>query len=183
MKIEETDFQGLYLLHPVVWKDNRGYFFESFNQRSIRDLQLENHWVQDNEARSKKGVLRGLHYQVDPMAQTKLLRVISGEILDIVVDIRENSKTFGEHFKIRLSGTNKIQILIPPGFAHGYLVISDEGIVSYKCNQYYSNNHQGSIRFDDPNLKIDWELPQDQFILSEKDRKAPNWDARKKEHP
>ena len=180
MKIQETTFQGVYLLRPTIWEDSRGYFFESFNLRSLKDVHAENLWVQDNEARSVRGVLRGLHYQIEPMAQTKLLRVIAGEILDIVVDIREDSQTYGKHFKIRLTGKNKTQILIPPGFAHGYLVMSDEAIVNYKCNQYYSEAHQASIRFDDPFLNIDWELPYDTYILSEKDREAPYWDYRRK---
>ena len=158
---------------PQIWKDDRGYFFEAFNSRIFSEAGLAVQFLQDNQARSYRGVLRGLHYQVEPFAQAKLVRVLEGEVLDIVVDLRPHSPTYGQSYSILLTAANKKQLFIPRGFAHGYLVISPEAEFFYKCDNYYSKEHEGGILFNDPQLNIDWPLPFDQLILSEKDKQLP----------
>lgn len=175
MKITETEFEGLLIIQPAVHGDQRGYFYESWQNKRFSDVDIKNDFVQDNEARSNYGVIRGLHYQLPPMAQAKLVRVIIGEILDVVVDIRPSSKTFGQSYQIILSETNKIQLLVPRGFAHGYACLSEDVIFAYKCDNYYSKEHEGHIRFDDSSLKIDWKIPKNDQIVSEKDMIAPNF--------
>lgn len=173
MTINETGFSGLYLLEPTVWGDQRGYFFESFNLAKFRSLGLGYHFVQDNEAKSVYGVLRGLHYQVKPQAQAKLVRVVSGEVLDVVVDLRDSSSTYGQHYKIRLSGENKLQLLIPEGFAHGYIVLSPEAIFAYKCTDLYAPHLEGGIHYADPTLNINWEIEPQHILISAKDDQQP----------
>ncbi len=173
MHVEETRLPGLLILSPRIFPDKRGYFFESYHQKRLVDLGIDYKFVQDNEAKSGFGVLRGLHYQCHPFAQAKLVRVISGEVLDVVVDIRDHSPTFGEHFKIRLSGENKKQLLVPAGFAHGYVVTTKEAIFSYKCDNYYAPDYESGIIYDDPTLGIDWEINSQKLIISEKDRNQP----------
>ncbi|OZV70827.1 dTDP-4-dehydrorhamnose 3,5-epimerase [Winogradskyella aurantia] len=174
MEIEKTNLEGCLVLKPKVFQDKRGYFFESFNQRTFNDVTgLNINFIQDNESFSTKGVLRGLHFQTGDKAQAKLVRVIKGEILDIVVDIRPGSKTYGKYFAIELTESNKKQLFVPRGFAHGYIVLSDTAIFAYKCDNYYDKGSEGGIIFNDPDLNIDWKLDEADFIVSEKDLVLP----------
>ena len=175
MKIEQTDFEGLQIVQPTVWEDDRGYFFESFQKDRFAESGIDCAFIQDNEAFSKKGALRGLHYQLPPYAQAKLVRVIKGEVLDVVVDIRPQSSTFGQYFKIILSEENKLQLFVPHGFAHGYLTLSEEAIFVYKCDQYYAREHEGGIRYNDPQLNIDWSPDGIEFLISDKDQNLPKF--------
>jgi dTDP-4-dehydrorhamnose 3,5-epimerase len=173
MLFQETDIPGLIIFEPSVWEDERGYFFESYNQKTFAGGGITAGFVQDNQAKSTFGVLRGLHYQVEPFAQAKLVRVIHGEVLDIAVDLREDSPTYGKWLGIRLSAANRKQLYVPRGFAHGYVVLSESAEFFYKCDNFYSKNHEGGIRYDDPTLQIDWEIDPSEIILSEKDRELP----------
>ena len=165
----------LILIEPTIHKDERGYFFETFKHDFFKkSLGFEVNFIQDNESQSTKGVLRGLHYQIPPFEQTKLVRVIQGKVLDVVVDIRRNSKTFGQHIAVELSSENKFQLYIPPGFAHGYVVLSESAIFAYKVDSFYSSSHDRGIAYNDPKLDIDWKLPISELKLSEKDKKHPN---------
>ena len=168
MKVIDTEIEGLVILEPQVFGDDRGYFFESFSLK-----RFEEKFVQDNESKSKYGVLRGLHYQLPPYTQAKLVRVVKGRVLDVAVDIRKGSPTFGKHVAVELSEENKLQFFLPKGFAHGFAVLSEEAIFQYKCDEYYAPDHEGAIRYDDPELGIDWKLPVEDIILSEKDKKHP----------
>lgn len=168
-----TDFPGLVVYEPKIFEDERGYFFESYNQNTFEAGGISTQFVQDNQARSTYGVLRGLHYQVPPFAQAKLVRVIEGEVLDVVVDLRSDSPTYGKWYSIRLSAANKRQFFVPRGFAHGYLVLSPTAEFFYKCDNFYSREHEGGLRFDDPKVSIDWEIDLEQVILSEKDKQLP----------
>jgi len=177
MKATATKLKGCFGLEPTVFKDNRGYFFESFNQDNFnKTIQQNITFIQDNESFSSKGVLRGLHYQTGVHAQAKLVRIIEGNALDVVVDIRPSSETYGEHFSIELSGENKKQLFIPRGFAHGFIVLSDTAIFSYKCDNLYNKASEGGIIYNDPKLAIDWQLPEKEFIVSEKDIILPTLD-------
>ena len=169
----ETPIPDLIIFDPKVWKDDRGYFFESYNRARFVEAGIENVFVQDNESKSTYGVLRGLHYQVGEFAQAKLVRVLEGEVLDVAVDIREGSPTYGKHFSLILSGENKRQLFIPRGFAHGFVVLSETAVFTYKCDNLYSKEHEGGIRFDDPQLNIDWQVDPAKAILSEKDLVNP----------
>jgi dTDP-4-dehydrorhamnose 3,5-epimerase len=173
MKAIQTEIEGVLLLEPVLFEDDRGYFFESFSLREFEQAIPEVRFVQENEAKSKFGVLRGLHLQGMPHAQSKLVRAVKGRVLDVAIDLRAGSPTFGRHVARELSAENKHQLFIPKGFAHGYVVLSDEATVQYKCDAYYAPSHEIGIRFDDPDLAINWLLPTDQLILSEKDKKHP----------
>jgi dTDP-4-dehydrorhamnose 3,5-epimerase len=176
MNIIKTQFEDVMIIEPSIWPDSRGYFFESYNLETSRKFGLEYTWVQDNEAKSTKGVLRGLHYQLPPYAQTKMVRVVQGEVLDVILDIRPGSRTFGQHLSVILSGSNFKQLLVPRGFAHGYVVLSDEAVFSYKCDNYYHKDSERGIAYNDPTLGIDWILPKEQHILSEKDIVLPRFD-------
>lgn len=169
MPFYETSFPGLYLYEPKVFGDERGYFFESYNENTFKDAGINIDFVQDNQARSVYGVLRGLHYQQAPYAQTKLVRVLEGEILDVVVDIRSGSPTYGKVYTAVLSAENKKQLLVPKGFAHGYAVLSSTAEVFYKCDEFYHKECEGGILYNDPELKIDWGIALDKAIISEKD--------------
>jgi dTDP-4-dehydrorhamnose 3,5-epimerase len=170
MTVQETKLKGCFILEPKVFEDGRGYFFESFNQDTFNNLIGENiTFIQDNESYSSKGVLRGLHYQTGKYAQAKLVRVIKGKVLDIAVDIRKDSPTFGEHVSLELSEENKLQLFIPRGFAHGFIVLSDTAIFSYKCDNFYNKESEGGIIYNDKDLNIDWVLSESEFIVSEKD--------------
>jgi len=173
MPFIKTEFPGLLVFEPKVFEDNRGYFFESYNQQLFSAEGIEINFVQDNQARSSYGVVRGLHYQLNPHAQTKLIRVLSGEIIDAVVDIRKNSPTYGEAYTILLSAENKKQLLVPKGFAHGYSVISETAEVFYKCDEFYHKESEGGIFWNDPSLQIDWQLPADKIVVSDKDKVHP----------
>ena len=180
MKVSHCSIKGLIIIEPDVWEDHRGYFFESYNAFKYGENGLVNTFVQDNESKSKYGVIRGLHYQVDPYGQAKLVRAVVGEILDVVVDIRPSSETYGHHYSIILSDQNKKQLYIPNGFAHGYAVLSSEAVFSYKCDNFYSKEHEGGILFNDPSLKIDWMIPQEDQIISSKDLQQPIFDLHRK---
>lgn len=176
MTVKETNLEGCFIIQPQIFEDERGYFFESFNQNRFNELLGTNvNFIQDNESLSQKGVLRGLHYQTGEFAQAKLVRVIQGKVLDLVVDIRRDSKTFGQQFSIELSETNKKQLFVPRGFAHGFIVLSETAIFSYKCDNYYHKASEGGIMHNDATLNIDWKLPKEQFIISEKDLELPTF--------
>ena len=175
MKIRETGISGLMVIEPDVFGDSRGYFMESFSLRKFRELTgLDIDFVQDNESKSSYGVVRGLHFQRPPHAQSKLVRVVQGRVLDVAVDLREDSPTYGKHYAIELSGDNHLQMFIPKGFAHGFAVLSDEAVFQYKCDEYYAPESEGAVAWDDPDLAIDWKLPKEDIRLSEKDKSNPN---------
>ncbi len=169
----QTDIDGLWILKPRVFQDERGYFFESYNDRQLQNQGLHFTWVQDNQSKSGYGVIRGLHYQLEPFAQTKLVRVTSGKIFDVAVDLRKNSPSFGKWKGFILSADNFLQLLIPKGFAHGFSVLSEETIVFYKCDAYYHPVAERGIRYDDPGLQIDWQLTEEKITVSEKDQALP----------
>ncbi len=171
MNFIETHIEGVFIIEPRVFGDERGYFFESFSQRQFQEKVAETVFVQDNESQSKYGVLRGLHFQRPPFAQAKLVRVVHGKVLDVAVDIRPQSPTFGQHVAVELSDENKRQLFIPRGFAHGFAVLSEKAVFQYKCDNYYAPEHEGGILWNDPSLAIDWKLPMADIILSEKDKK------------
>ena len=170
MKVNKTEIAGLLVLEPDVFKDDRGFFFESYSKQRYENFGIPDVFVQDNISKSGKGTIRGLHYQVGEKAQGKLCQVLEGEVLDVAVDIRFNSPTFGKYFSQILNSDKKIQLWIPPGFAHGFSVLSDDAIFSYKCTNYYSKAHERTILYNDPDLKIDWKI--DNPIVSEKDLSA-----------
>lgn len=175
MNIEKTAIQDLILITPTVFNDARGYFFEAFNQEKFHQNAMHYTFMQDNQSFSQKGTLRGLHYQNPPFAQTKLVRVLHGEIIDVAVDLRKDSPTYGQHFSVVLSAENKKQLLIPQGFAHGFSVLSETAEVLYKCDQYYNKQSEGGIRFDDSALEIDWGIDLKNAIVSEKDQILPDF--------
>ena len=170
MKVIKTSISDVVILEPRVFGDERGYFFESFSQREFNEQVAEVTFVQDNESKSSYGVVRGLHYQLPPYTQAKLVRVVEGEVLDVVVDLRKNSAAFGKHVAVVLSGENKRQFFIPKGFAHGFAVLSPQAVFQYKCDNYYAPQYESGIQFDDPALGIDWKIPEAEMILSAKDR-------------
>ncbi len=170
-----THIKDLIIFEPRIWEDDRGYFFESYNERTFETAGIFARFVQDNQAKSVKGVLRGLHYQTGEFAQAKLVRVIAGEVLDVVVDLRQDSETYGEWYSIRLSAENKKQLFVPRGFAHGYVVLSNTAEFAYKCDNFYSRAHEGGIIYNDPTLNIDWELEGMEFIVSDKDLALPKF--------
>jgi len=170
MRFIKTEIGGLYIIEPKVWEDDRGYFFESFKEQIFEENIGKINFVQDNESKSSYGVLRGLHYQLPPFAQSKLVRVVFGKVIDVAVDIRKNSPTFGKHVSVELSGENKKQLFIPKGLAHGYIVISEEVIFQYKVDNYYSKEHERGILFNDPELKINWKLNKEEILISDKDK-------------
>ena len=161
------------IIEPRIFKDDRGYFFESFSQREFEEKVCKTTFVQDNESKSSYGVLRGLHFQKPPFAQSKLVRVIKGAVLDVAVDIRKGSPTFGQYVSVELTGENHRQFFIPRGFAHGFSVLSEEVIFQYKCDNFYSPQSEGAIAWNDPDLNIDWRIPAEKVVLSEKDSKHP----------
>ncbi|MCG2615880.1 dTDP-4-dehydrorhamnose 3,5-epimerase [Terrimonas sp. NA20] len=174
MPFIETGISGLLVFEPKVFEDSRGYFFEAYNADTFSAQGIEYRFVQDNQSSSSYGVIRGLHFQLLPHAQTKLVRVLSGTILDVAVDIRTGSPTYGKVFSIELSGENKKQLLIPQGFAHGFSVLSERAEVFYKCDSLYNKESDGGVFYGDPALNIDWKIPSDKAIVSEKDQKQPN---------
>ena len=173
MEVIKTDIEGVVIVEPRLFKDDRGYFFEAFSERDFAAKVRECHFVQENEAYSTYGVVRGLHFQRPPHAQSKLVRVVKGRVLDIVVDIRKGSPTFGKHIAVELSAENHRQLFIPRGYAHGYSVLSEEALLEYKCDNYYAPESEGAIAWNDADLAIDWPLPADKVILSEKDKHHP----------
>jgi len=173
MNIIETGLPGLLIIEPRIFKDDRGYFFESYQQERYKNVGIERPFVQDNESRSTKGVVRGLHYQMGDAAQAKLVRVIQGSVYDVAVDLRKGSPTFGKWFGVQLDDNNKKQLYIPRGFAHGFSVLSETAIFTYKCDNVYNREAEGSINPFDKTLDIDWQVKDDESIVSEKDRNAP----------
>ena len=173
MNIIPTAFKGLVVLEPKVFGDSRGYFMESYSARTLTQLGLAADFVQDNQSFSTAGVVRGLHYQNAPYAQTKLVRVLTGAILDVVVDLRKEEPTFGKWFSVELSAENKKQLYVPRGFAHGFAVLSETTEIFYKCDNYYNKESEGGLYFNDPGIGIDWRLPMKDVILSDKDKVNP----------
>ena len=169
MEVIKTDIDGVVIIEPRIFRDDRGYFFESFSQRDFQEKVCNTVFVQDNESKSSYGVLRGLHFQKTPYAQAKLVRVIKGAVLDVAVDIRKGSPTFGQHVAVELTEDNHRQFFIPRGFAHGFSVLTDEVIFQYKCDNFYAPQSEGALAWDDPDLGIDWRIPTDKVLLSEKD--------------
>lgn len=176
MKIETTKLKDCVIIHDTIFGDNRGYFFESFNQQRFQDQTgLSIHFVQDNQSKSERGVLRGLHYQHGEHAQAKLVRVLKGKVIDVAVDIRLNSPTFGEHVAVELTESNHQQLFVPRGFAHGFAVLSETAVFFYKCDNYYNKASEGGIIYNDLELNINWELPASEVLLSDKDRILPSF--------
>jgi dTDP-4-dehydrorhamnose 3,5-epimerase len=173
MPLHNTEFPGLFVFEPIVYEDSRGYFFESYNENVFAKENIHLRFVQDNQSSSSYGVIRGLHYQLNPQAQTKLVRVLSGAILDVAVDIRKNSPKYGKAFSIELSAENRKQLLIPPGFAHGFSVLTENAEVYYKCDQFYNKESETGICYNDPSLNIDWKVSIQKATISEKDQNLP----------
>ncbi len=174
MKIEATALEGCFIIHDTVFEDSRGYFFESFNRNTFHTLTgIDANFVQDNQSASTRGVLRGLHFQTGEFAQAKLVRVLEGAVLDVAVDIRKDSPTFGQHVAIELSATSHTQFYIPRGFAHGFLVLSERAVFFYKCDNFYNRQYEGGIMYNDPALNIDWKMADEDLILSDKDKQNP----------
>ena len=173
MEVLKTLIEGVVIIEPRLFKDDRGYFFESFNQREFEEKVCKTTFVQDNESNSSYGVIRGLHFQKPPFAQSKLVRVIKGAVLDVAVDIRKGSPTFGQYVSVELTGENHRQFFIPRGFAHGFSVLSEEVVFQYKCDNFYAPQSEGAIAWNDPDLGIDWRVSTNRIILSEKDEKHP----------
>ena len=170
MEVVKTAIEGVVIIEPRVFKDARGYFFESFSQREFEEKVCKTQFVQDNESKSNYGVLRGLHFQKPPFAQSKLVRVVQGAVLDVAVDIRKGSPTFGQHVAVELTEENHRQFFIPRGFAHGFVVLTDEVVFQYKCDNFYAPQCEGALAWDDADLGIDWRVPAEKILLSEKDK-------------
>ena len=178
MIIEQTNLKGCFVIKPNVFKDERGWFFESFNANVFsKETGITINFVQDNESKSSKGVLRGLHFQTGDYAQAKLVRVVKGSVLDVCVDIRKDSRTFGKYYSLILDDKEHKQLYIPKGFAHGFLVLEDDTVFSYKCDKYYHKPSESGIIFNDKKLNIDWGVSEDQLILSEKDKQLPSFES------
>jgi dTDP-4-dehydrorhamnose 3,5-epimerase len=173
MPFIKTELPDLLVFEPKVFEDSRGYFFESYNANVFKEAGIDIAFVQDNQSSSAYGVIRGLHFQLNPHAQSKLVRVLSGRILDVAVDLRKGSPTFGKSFTIELSAENKKQLFVPRGFAHGFSVLSERAEVMYKCDAFYHKQSEGGIRFDDPVLNIDWQIPLEKAVVSDKDTILP----------
>lgn len=178
MKFTETELKGCFIIEPDVFKDERGYFFESFNQEKFElATGINTKFVQDNQSKSSFGVLRGLHFQKGEYAQAKLVRVIEGKILDVAVDLRKDSATFGNHFSIELSAENFKQLYIPRGFAHGFVVLSEKAVVAYKADNLYSFDNESGVIYSDEKLNIDWQIDKEKLVISEKDKKLKSLKA------
>lgn len=175
MDIIQTKFDGVVILEPVIYQDARGYFFESWNKKIFENLGIKYDWVQDNQSKSVYGTVRGIHYQKQPHTQTKLIQVLQGTIRDVVVDLRAESPTYGQHLAVELAENDHRQLLIPNGFGHGYSVLSPTAVIAYKCDDFYAPESEGGIQPFDPDLAIDWRIEQEQAILSEKDAKAQSF--------
>lgn len=174
MNVIKTSLDGVLIIEPKVFGDSRGFFMETYNAERYKQMGIDADFVQDNLSSSCYGVLRGLHYQLPPHAQSKLVQVISGNVLDVAVDVRRNSSTFGKYESVELSGENKRQFFIPQGFAHGFIVLSEQAVFSYKCDNFYAPDYEAGIRFDDADIAIDWRIPKDKIKVSEKDAILPS---------
>lgn len=170
MEVIKTALEGVVIIEPRVFADARGYFFESFSQKEFEEKVCKTTFVQDNESKSSYGVLRGLHFQKPPFAQSKLVRVVQGAVLDVAVDIRKGSPTFGQHVAVELTAENHRQFFVPRGFAHGFVVLTEEVVFQYKCDNFYAPQSEGALAWDDPDLAIDWKVPANKILLSEKDK-------------
>lgn len=176
MKIKETPLKDCYIIEPTLFEDERGYFYEKYNEKRFEELTgMNGHFVQDNISKSSYGVLRGLHLQKGEHAQAKLVSCLEGKVWDIAVDLREDSPSFGKWFGVELTAENKIQFYVPRGFAHGFVVLSDTAVFSYKCDNFYNKDSEGSVKFNDPDLNIDWKVADEDMILSEKDQNASSF--------
>lgn len=175
MNLIKTSLEGVYIIEPAVFSDARGYFFESYNRNVFEKAGLNYTFVQDNQSKSSYGTIRGIHFQKGEFAQAKLVQALQGTVLDVVVDLRKGSPTFGRHITVELSENNYRQLLIPRGFGHGFSVLSETAVFSYKCDNFYAPSHEGSIRFDDPELAIDWHVDMNKALLSDKDQSAPDF--------
>lgn len=180
MNIIETLIPGLFVIEPRIFADERGYFFESYNENNFKENGLVYQFVQDNESKSQKGVVRGLHYQLEPHAQTKLVRAVQGVVYDVAVDLREDSPTYGKWFGVELSAENKKQFYIPKGFAHGFSVLSDEAVFAYKCDSFYHSASERGIIYNEPKFGIDWQIDTEKAIVSSKDLLLPSFDNAEK---
>lgn len=174
MNFIKTDIDGVYIIEPKIWPDARGYFFESYNKKVFDEAGLTYDFVQDNQSKSSYGTIRGLHFQKSEFSQAKLVRVIEGTVLDVAVDLRAGSKTFGKHVAVELSAENNRQLMIPRGFAHGFSVLSETAVFTYKCDNVYNKASEGGLIWNDKDIGIDWKIPADKVILSDKDRKHPS---------
>jgi dTDP-4-dehydrorhamnose 3,5-epimerase len=175
MECIHTEIKDCFIIKPTVFSDNRGYFFESFNEQKFNQITgLEIHFVQDNQAKSDRGILRGLHFQKGAHAQAKLVRVLQGKVIDVAVDLRKDSPTYLQHIAVELSAENNLQLFVPRGFAHGYSVLEDNTVFCYKCDNYYNKEAEGGVFYADPKLNINWQLKEDEIILSEKDKQLIN---------
>jgi dTDP-4-dehydrorhamnose 3,5-epimerase len=180
MKIEQTPLKDCYIIHDTVFADERGYFFESFNQQKFENLTgLNVSFVQDNQSKSSRGVLRGMHYQLGTHSQAKLVRVLEGKVLDVVVDLRKESPSFGQSFSIELTATNHQQLFVPRGFAHGFVVLSETAVFFYKCDNFYNKESEGGFIYNDTTLNLDWKINEDEVLLSDKDKALPNFEEAK----
>ncbi|MDR6404767.1 MULTISPECIES: dTDP-4-dehydrorhamnose 3,5-epimerase [Chryseobacterium] len=176
MKIKSTPLKDCYIIEPTIFEDERGYFFEKFNEQKFEELTgMNGHFVQDNISKSSYGVLRGLHLQKGEHSQAKLVSCLDGKVWDVAVDLRENSPTFGQWFGIELTDENKLQLYIPRGFGHGFSVLSDTAVFAYKCDNFYNKESEGSVKYNDPDLNIDWKVKKEDVVLSEKDQNAPGF--------
>lgn len=173
MNIRQTGIDGLLIIEPKVFSDSRGYFFESYHKSRLEEVGINHQFIQDNQSRSSYGVIRGLHFQTEPYAQAKLLRVLEGTIYDVAVDIRQGSPTMGQWFGLEISAENQLQLLVPAGFAHGFSVLSPFATLFYKCDAYYHPESESGIRYDDPTLQIDWKIDRSSAIVSDKDKELP----------
>ena len=174
MEVIKTEIEGVVIIEPRIFKDDRGYFYESFSQREFEEKVCRTTFVQDNQSKSSYGVLRGLHFQKPPYCQSKLVRCIKGTVLDVAVDIRKGSPTFGKYVAVELTEDNHRQFFVPRGFAHGFAVLSDEAVFQYKCDNFYNKDSEGSVAWNDPELAIDWRIPAEKILLSEKDKLSKN---------
>ena len=172
-RVEDTGIKGLFIIETKIFKDTRGYFFESFNKAQFSEIGINAEFVQDNVSKSGYGVIRGLHYQLEPASQTKLLTVLSGKILDVAVDLRKESTTFGKYFPVKLEAGKGRMVIIPKGFAHGFASLSDDTVILYKCNNLYSPSHERGIIYNDPELNIDWNIPSSDIVVTERDLSFP----------
>ena len=173
MKVIKTDIEGVLIIEPVVFEDERGYFFESYNKEDLKKQGVDYDFIQDNKSKSCYGTIRGIHFQKGEYAQAKLVRVLEGKVLDVAVDLRKNSKTFGKYVSVELSAENRRQLMIPRGFGHGFSVLSETAVFAYKCDNVYNKASEGGLRFDDPSLGIDWKIDLNKAVLSEKDKNNP----------
>ncbi len=173
MKVIKTDIEGVFIIEPVVFEDERGYFFESYNKEDLKKQGIDYDFIQDNQSKSCYGTIRGIHFQKGEYAQAKLVRVLEGKVLDVAVDLRKNSKTFGKYVAVELSAENRRQLMIPRGFGHGFSVLSETAVFAYKCDNVYNKASEGGLRFDDPSLGIDWKIDLNKAVLSEKDKNNP----------